>query len=204
MRGQAWQSIVCIRPLAVEIFMQAEVWREGGKRWLTIAGGKFSNAFPIDTVYTTYPAPSFAPNRKTCIVPLSLHTQISLSSLLKATPYITARSAPRRNSLVRFPVWVSHIRISVPREEVVARNRPEGGTVKVVSALSWAIIISLGCLVGDGAGGRGVGSKGFNGGGGQGGRWMRCTWPVWRPGIASRVAWGADARARRPGEWKLH
>lgn len=100
-----------------------------------------------DANYMTYPAPSFTPNRKICIVPLSLHTHISLSSLLKATPYMIARSAPRRNSLVRFPVCVSHIRTSVPRVEVEAKNRPDGGTVKVVSALSCAIIISLGCVV---------------------------------------------------------
>ena len=60
---------------------------------------------------------------------------------------MTARSVPLRNSLARFPVCVSHIRTSVPREEVVAKDRPEGGTVKVVSTLSCAIIISLGCLV---------------------------------------------------------
>lgn len=96
-------------------------------------------------IKSTHPPPSFTfPNRNTWMVPLSLQTQISLSSFLNATPKISARSAPLRSSRARFPVCEFQIRTRVPLEDVVASIRPDGGTVIVVNADSWAIMISLG------------------------------------------------------------
>lgn len=61
-------------------------------------------------------------------------------------------------------------------------------------------MIETGCLVG--ASGGGVGGEEDGGprgtGGLHGGRWISCTCPVWRPGIASRVECVRVAKARRP------
>lgn len=72
---------------------------------------------------------------KTCTVPLLLHAQISVSSGRKAIPYISALLVPRRSSRISLPVCVSHIRMRVPLDEVVASSLPEGGTVNVVRSL---------------------------------------------------------------------
>ena len=111
-------------------------------------------------VKQTYAAPEPAVRANTCTVPLSLHTHTSRSSGRKATPYISALSDPLRSSLSSFPVDVSHIRIRVPREEVVASIRPEGGTESVFSALSWAIIMVGGGLAGFGGGREGGADEG--------------------------------------------
>jgi hypothetical protein len=78
----------------------------------------------------------------------------------------------------------------VPRADVVASNRPDGGTDKVVSAVVCATIIEIGCFVGAGGGLRGSDDDGGPDGvgGGQGGRWISWTWPICRPCMASRVA----------------
>lgn len=137
-----------------------------------------------------------------CTVPLSLQTQSSRSSGRNATPYISALSDPLRSSRTNLPVCVSHIRISVPLDEVVARNCPEGGTDNVVRAEVCAAIIEAGCFVGAGGGGLGGnGGGGPNGfGAGQGGRWINWTKPVCFPGIASNVEWVAVARVSSPEE----
>lgn len=83
----------------------------------------------------------------TCTVPLSLQTQTSCSSGLKATPNISALSVPRLNSRTSFPVKESHIRTKVPREDVVAIKRPEGGAESVVRAVVCAAIMATGCFV---------------------------------------------------------
>lgn len=140
-----------------------------------------------------------------CTVPLSLHTHTSRSSGRNATPYISALSEPRLSSRMSFPLTASHIRISVPREEVVARNWPEAGTDRVVKAVVWAAMIATGCLVGAGGGGRGGIDDGgpIGCGGGHGGRWTSCTCPVWRPGIASSVECVPVARASRPANGNI-
>jgi hypothetical protein len=89
---------------------------------------------------------------KTWTVPLSLHTQSSCSSGRKATPYISALSVPLRNSLTSFPLVESQTRTKVPRVEVVAKRRPEGGIESVVSAEVWAAMIDTGCFRGGGGG----------------------------------------------------
>ena len=89
--------------------------------------------------------------------------------------------------------------MSVPREELVATRLPDGGTVSVVSALSCAMNIDTGCLTGrvGGLGGAEIGGpRGSDGA--HGGRWMRWTCPIWRPGIASRVEYAAVAIASKP------
>jgi hypothetical protein len=69
-------------------------------------------------------------------------------------------------------VTVSHVRTSVPRDEVVASKRPDGGTERVVSAVVCAAIIATGCFVGGGGGLRGGEEEGgpIGVGGTQGGR----------------------------------
>lgn len=76
-----------------------------------------------------------------------------------------------------------------------------------MSAVLWATMIECGSLVGKCDGGLGFGlvlaldpegreyEEGDVSGGGpmgsggrHGGKWMSCTWPVWRPGTARRVA----------------
>lgn len=78
----------------------------------------------------------------------------------------------------------------MPRDDVVASNRPDGGTDKVVSAVVCATMIEIGCL--DWAGGGFQGGEddgGPNGvGGEQGGRCISWTWPICRPGMTRRVA----------------
>ena len=151
----------------------------------------------------THEAPDPAVRAKTWTVPLSLHTHTSRSSGRNATPYITALSAPLRSSLTSFPETVSHIRIRVPREEVVASSRPDGGTESVLRADVCAAMIDTGCFVGAGGGREGgVGDGGPIGcGGGQGGRCMSCMCPIWRPGMASSVECAAVASASKP--WSI-
>lgn len=64
------------------------------------------------------------------------------------------------------------MRMRVPREDVVARYLPEGGTESVVSAVECAAMMETGCFVGAGGGGvGGTDGGGPNGcGGGHGGR----------------------------------
>ena len=63
------------------------------------------------------------------------------------------------------------MRISVPREELVATRFPDGGTVSVVRALSCAMNIDTGCLAGrkGGLGGAEVGGPN----GSSGAHWGR-------------------------------
>jgi hypothetical protein len=133
-------------------------------------------------------------------VPLSLHTQISCSSGRKATPYISALSVPLRNSLTSFPLVESHTRTKVPRIEVVARKRPEGGMESVVRAEVCATMTDTGCFKGGGGGFWGSKEEGgpVSAGSGQGGRCINCTWPIWRPAIVRRVEYGAVAMASKP------
>lgn len=135
-----------------------------------------------------------------CTVPLSLQTHSSCSSGRNATPYISALSVPLLNSLTSFPVIESHIRTKVPRIEVVARSLPDVGSDKVVRAEVCAAMIETGCFEGGGGGFRGRIEAGgsLETGGGQGGRWINWTWPICRPGIASRVEYGAVAIASKP------
>ena len=74
--------------------------------------------------------------------------------------------------MTSLPDSESQIRIRVPREEVVASNRPDGGRERVVKAVLWAMIMETGCLDGGGGGFDGIedpgGPLGF--GKGQGGR----------------------------------
>lgn len=109
---------------------------------------------------------------KTCTVPLSLQTHSSRSSGRNATPYISALSVPRRNSRTSFPVWESQTLTNVPLDEVVASNRPDGGTDRVVNAVVCATITDTGCFVGGGGGLRGSDEDGGldGAGGGQAGR----------------------------------
>lgn len=100
-------------------------------------------------VSVTYAVPD-STSVKTWTVPLSLHTQSSCSSGRKATPYMSALSDPLRNSLTSFPLVESHTRTKVPRIEVVARRRPEGGMESVVSAEVWAAMMDTGCFGGGG------------------------------------------------------
>jgi hypothetical protein len=58
-------------------------------------------------------------------------------------------SVPLRNSLISFPVTESHIRTSVPRDDVVANRRPDGGNEIVLRADVCAAIIDAVCVVGD-------------------------------------------------------
>lgn len=119
----------------------------------------------------TYDVPEET-SANTCTVPLSLQTQSSRSSGRNATPYISALSVPRRNSRTSFPVWESQTLTNVPLDDVVASNRPDGGTDKVVNAVVCATIIDIGCFVGVGGGLRGGDEGGgLDGAGGeQGGR----------------------------------
>ena len=137
---------------------------------------------------------------KTWTVPLSLHTHSSCSSGRKATPYISALSVPLLSSLTSLPVIESHIRTSVPRTEVVASSLPEVGIDNVVRAEVCAAMIETGCFDGGGGGFRGGAEEGGSRetGGGHGGRWISWTWPICRPGIASKVEYGAVAIASRP------
>jgi hypothetical protein len=92
----------------------------------------------------------------------------------------------------------------VPRADVVATKRPEGGTDIVVRVVVCAAMMETGCFVGAGAGLRG-GEEGGGPdgvGGVQGGRWTSWTWPIWRPGIASKVEYAAVAIASRPKDKK--
>ena len=92
---------------------------------------------------------------------------------------MSALSVPLRNSLRSFPVSASHTLTSVPREDVVASRRPEGGKAKVVNAVVWATMIVTGCFVGGGGGFRGgeAGGGSLEIGGLQGGRCTNWTWP---------------------------
>jgi hypothetical protein len=107
----------------------------------------------------TYEAPETT-RLKTWTVPLSLQTHSSRSSGRKATPKISALSVPRLNSRTSLPVTASHVLTSVPRDDVVASNRPDGGTERVVSAVVCAAIIETGCFVGGGGGFRGGDEEG--------------------------------------------
>lgn len=119
----------------------------------------------------TYEDDAPVAREKTWTVPLSLQQHKSFSSGRKATPKISALSLPRRSSRTRRPVCASQTRTSVPRDDVVAISRPEGRTVRVVSAVVCAAMIDAGCLTGFG-GGRGgdAGAFGVGAGGRQGGR----------------------------------
>ena len=201
--------VLRIRPLRVEVLGQRQERRQRGEGRLSIAiracaSRRKLGASGEKTRSGTHEAPDSEVSAKTCTVPLSLQTHTWRSSGRKATPYITALSAPRRNSRMSFPVLVSHIRIRVPREDVVASSRPEGGTESVFSADVCAAMIDTGCFVGAG-GGRdgGVEAGGPMGcGGGQGGRCTSCMCPICLPGMARSVECAAVASASRP--WARH
>jgi hypothetical protein len=71
----------------------------------------------------------------------------------------------------------SHIRTSVPREDVVASSLPDGGHDNTVSAVVCAAIIDTGCFVGGGGGLRGGDDGGgpVGVGGEHGGKCISCT-----------------------------
>ena len=79
---------------------------------------------------------------------------------------------PLLNSLINFPVTVSHIRTKVPFAEVVASNRPDGGIDRVVKAEVCAAIMDTGCFNGVAGGFRVGDDEGgpLGTGKGQGGR----------------------------------
>ena len=74
----------------------------------------------------------------------------------------------------------SHILTSVPRDDVVASIRPDGGNDNTVSAVVCAAIMDTGCFVGGAGGFRGGDEDGgpVGLGAGHGGRWINCTWPI--------------------------
>ena len=115
-------------------------------------------------------------------------------------------SDPLRNSFKSFPLWASHIRTSVPLNEVVATNRPEEVTESVVRGDSCAAIIETGCLAKDGGGlDGGIGGGGPSDSGGlHGGSCTSCMCPICRPGITSSVAYGAVAMARTPSKYGMN
>ena len=86
---------------------------------------------------------------------------------------MSALSVPLLNSRTSLPVIESQTRTRVPREDVVASNRPDGGTDNVVRPVVCAAMMETGCLEGgggcrffgvdEGGGPRGVGGT-------QGGR----------------------------------
>lgn len=82
------------------------------------------------------------------------------------------------------------MRTRVPRDDVVASKRPDGGNESVVKADSWAAIIDTGCFSGGGGGldggTDGGGPRGVEGI--QGGRCTSCTCPICLPEITSSVA----------------